>query len=166
MFKNFEVKKSSAAVLKFYEKGDLRNNNLLFVCKSTKSTPNADIVKKNEINGGADTEIFVNYNQEKDESLIKVFITPADTNDLTIYRFFYALKDETVNRELYEGIFYLLPSLLSSGVTVLGQIRHYIGTNLEMQALALTLSSSDEGFVFFYNTDHDSLYVWKGDGWI
>lgn len=166
MYRNIEVKKSSAVAIKFYEKGNLTNNKLLFVCKASKSTPNADIVKKNLINGGSDTEIFVSYDSKKNESLIKIFIMPADTENLTVYKFFYTLKDETLSKELYEGIFYVLPSITSSGTSVLSQLRYYVGTNIEMQSLALTLSSSDEGLVFFYNTEHDTLYFWSGSNFV
>lgn len=167
MWKNLEIKKGTALALKFYQNGDITLDKLIFACKETKTpSANADILKKNTVNSGSDTEIFVSYDNIKKQSLIKVFLVPSDTIDLTNVRYYYSLKNETTNEEYYVGKLYLIQSIYGSSTNYIASIRYHIGTTLDRQALALTLASSDEGFVWFYDTDDDSLYLWNGASWV
>lgn len=167
MWKNIEIKNNTTGTFIFRESGDLRNKNFIFAVKSIKSpSVIADILKKNLSNGGSDTEIYVSYNPAKDESEIKVFVLPADTINLGGSTFFYSLKNETNNIEYFYGKFHIIAGIYGTSTNYAGNFRYYVGSNIERDSLALSLSSSDEGLVWFYSTTDDSLYVWSGTNFV
>ncbi len=167
MFKNLEIKKGNAQAIKFYYDGDISSKKMTFVCKETKS-PSADavILKKTLNNGGDDTQVYITYDPDKRQSLIKVFLIQSDTIDATSNIYFYTLKNDDDNIEIYFGKLYLIDSIIGNAINYASSFRYYIGTTTERTATALGLGSSDEGLVWFYDTDDDTIYLWNGSTWV
>lgn len=146
---------------------DLSGYDVYFVAKENKNIGGTKIIEKISTTPGQLTKSYT-----YPYTYLTVNILPADTDNLANERYYYEIyavnqSDATDVQVYFYGKMTLILSVSTTtdAAQSLASIQYYVLSRIQRLSLGSTLTLSDEGQVFVYDTDDDTVYTWVGDNW-